>query len=67
MPLGETARRLGHSVETLVSTSVGALDDEEHIANQRIVTYLEPNSPDDMASSPRDELMRSHGSATTTG
>ena len=68
MPLGETARRLGHSVETLVSTSVGALDDEEHIANQRIVTYLEPNSPNDMASSPRDELMRSHGqSATTTG
>lgn len=29
MPLGETARRLGHSVETLVSTCVGALDDEE--------------------------------------
>ncbi len=40
MPLGETARRLGHSVETLVSTYVGALDDEEHISNQRIDTYL---------------------------
>ena len=40
MPLGETARRLGHSVETLVSTYVGALDDEEHIVNQRIDTYL---------------------------
>ncbi len=41
MPLAETARRLGHSVETLVSTYVGALDDEQHIANQRIDTYLE--------------------------
>ncbi len=41
MPLGETARRLGHSVETLVSTYVGALDDEEHVANQRIDTYFD--------------------------
>ena len=40
MPLAETARRLGHSVETLVSTYVGALDDEEHIANQRVDTIL---------------------------
>jgi integrase len=40
MPLAETARRLGHSVETLVSTYVGALDDEEHIANQRVHTIL---------------------------
>ena len=40
MPLAETARRLGHSVETLVTTYVGALDDEEHTANQRIDTYL---------------------------
>ena len=37
------ARRLGHSVETLVSTYIGALDDEEHIANQRIDTYLHPH------------------------
>ena len=40
MPLGETARRLGHSVETLVSTYVGALDDEEEVGNQRIDTIL---------------------------
>ena len=40
MPLGETARRLGHSVDTLVSTYVGALDDEEHIGNQRIDSIL---------------------------
>jgi integrase len=40
MPLGETARRLGHSVETLVSTYIGALDDEEQIANKRIDTIL---------------------------
>ena len=45
MPLGETARRLGHSVETLVSTYVGALDDEEHTANQRIDTYLDAGAP----------------------
>jgi integrase len=36
VPLGETARRLGHSVETLVSTYVGALQDEEHVSNERI-------------------------------
>ncbi len=40
MPLGETARRLGHSVETLVSTYVGALDDEEQVGNQRIDALL---------------------------
>ena len=40
MPLAETARRLGHSVETLVSTYVGALDDEEHVANQRVDSML---------------------------
>ncbi len=40
MPLAETARRLGHSVETLVSTYVGALDDEEHVANQRVDSLL---------------------------
>jgi integrase len=40
VPLAETARRLGHSVETLVSTYVGALDDEEHVGNQRIETVL---------------------------
>ncbi len=40
IPLGETARRLGHSVETLVSTYVGALDDEQHLANQRIEAML---------------------------
>ncbi len=39
VPLGETARRLGHSVETLVSTYVGALDDEP-LANQRIEAML---------------------------
>ena len=45
----ETARRLGHSVETLVSTFVGGLDDEEHIANQRIDTYLQPHVPEPQA------------------
>jgi len=43
MPLAETERRLGQSVETPVSTYIGALDVEEHIANQRIDTYLHPD------------------------
>jgi integrase len=55
MPLGETARRLGHSVETLVSTYVGALDDEEHIANQRIDTYLQTSAA---TSSARPQIAR---------
>ena len=45
MPLAETARRLGHSVETLVTTYVGALDDDEHTANRRIDTYLDASAP----------------------
>lgn len=40
VPLGETARRLGHSVETLVSTYVGALNDEEAVGNERIESLL---------------------------
>ena len=48
VPLAETARRLGHSVETLVSTYVGALDDEERIGNQRIESVLDDTSPADV-------------------
>ncbi|MGI9017488.1 MAG: tyrosine-type recombinase/integrase [Euzebya sp.] len=40
VPLGETARRMGHSVETLVSTYVGALDGDEAIGNARIDAVL---------------------------
>ena len=40
VPLGETARRLGHSVETLVSTYVGALQDDETIGNAKIESFL---------------------------
>lgn len=40
VPLGEVARRLGHSVETLVSTYVGVLDGDEETANQRIDAIL---------------------------
>ena len=39
-PLGEVARRLGHSVETLVSTYVGALAEDETLANERIAKVL---------------------------
>ena len=44
VPLGETARRLGHRVDTLVSTYVGALDGDERIANERIEAVLSPDS-----------------------
>jgi integrase len=40
VPLGEVARRLGHSVETLVSTYVGALVGDEAMANARIDVVL---------------------------
>ncbi len=36
VPLGEIARRLGHSVETLVSIYVGALDGDDLAANKLI-------------------------------
>ncbi len=36
VPLGEVARRLGHSVEVLVSTYVGAIEGDEAVANERI-------------------------------
>jgi hypothetical protein len=40
VPLGEVARRMGHSVDTLVSTYVGALTGDEDLANRRIDTFL---------------------------
>lgn len=40
VPLGEVARRMGHSVETLVSTYVGALQGDETVANERIEAAL---------------------------
>jgi integrase len=36
VPLGEFARRLGHSVETLVTTYAGVLAGDEALANKRI-------------------------------
>lgn len=40
MPLGEAARWLGHSVETLVSTYIGALDGDDTEAKKRIDTAM---------------------------
>jgi integrase len=40
VPLAEVAKRMGHSVETLVSTYVGALDGDETLANERIEATL---------------------------
>lgn len=41
VPLGEVAKRMGHSVETLVSTYVGALQGDEIVSNERIEAALE--------------------------
>jgi integrase len=40
VPLGEVARRLGHSVETLVSTYIGAMEADEELGNERIGSVL---------------------------
>jgi integrase len=40
VPLGEVTRRLGHSVETLVTVYVGALDGDDIEANSRIDSVL---------------------------
>jgi integrase len=40
VPLGDVAARMDHSVETLVSTYVGALEGDEAIANERIEAVL---------------------------
>jgi integrase len=45
-PLGEVARRLGHTVDTLVSTYVGALTGDQEITNTRIQDALEPAAAD---------------------
>ena len=45
VPLGEVARRLGHSVETLVSTYVGAMEADEELANERIDLVLDEEHP----------------------
>ncbi len=48
MPLGEVARRMGHSVETLVSTYVGALTGDEQVANERVDVLLAPSLRPDL-------------------
>jgi integrase len=42
VPLGEVAKRMGHSVQTLVSTYVGALAGDEMLSNERIDATLAP-------------------------
>ena len=39
VPLGEVARRMGHSVETLVATYIGALKGDETASNDMIDEY----------------------------
>lgn len=40
VPLGEVARRMGHSVDTLVANYVGALETDEEISNTKIDEVL---------------------------
>jgi integrase len=48
VPLGEVARRMGHSVDTLVANYVGALETDEEISNTKIDQALSrPASPPD--------------------
>jgi integrase len=42
VPLGEVALRMGHSVETLVRTYVGVLEDDAEVANECIDALLAP-------------------------
>lgn len=49
LPLGEAARRLGHSVDTLVSHYVGALQDEEDVGNAKIERFLDRGPTNEMA------------------
>lgn len=64
VPLGEVAKRMGHSVETLVSTYVGALDGDEAVANVRIEAVLAgPAKPSTVRRSGR----RKEDSVATTG
>lgn len=42
VPLGEAPRRLGHTVETLVSTYIGALDGDDLAANKLIDEAIGP-------------------------
>ncbi|MEO6124292.1 MAG: tyrosine-type recombinase/integrase [Ilumatobacteraceae bacterium] len=44
MPLGEVARRLGHSVDTLVNNYVGALSDDEQASNERMNRFYSNSS-----------------------
>lgn len=52
VPLRVVATRLGHSVETLVSTYVGALEGDDAVANERIEQALSSDRP----SAPGTEL-----------
>ena len=45
VPLGEVARRLGHSIEVLVSTYVGALEGDVDAANRLIEHALAASAP----------------------
>lgn len=57
VPLGVVAMRLGHSVEALVSTYVGALEGDDALANARIEAAL------DVAASSTSAVQLAHPAA----
>ena len=62
VPLAEVARRLGHSVETLVSTYVGALEHDERTGNQRIERILGVAEPTSKGATPKPSIVGGRGS-----
>jgi integrase len=56
VPMGEVARRLGHSVEVLVSTYVGALHGDDFAANRQIDAFLATHDRHDYAGAPENLL-----------
>jgi integrase len=64
VPLGEVAKRMGHSVETLVSTYAGVLEGDEALGNKRISAALAgPKKGPKRRAAPR----RESGQAATAG
>lgn len=59
VPLGEVARRMGHSVDTLVANYVGALETDEEISNTKIDEVLgeAPRRPDPAPARPHLTLV----------
>jgi len=57
VPLGETARRMGHSVETLVAKYIGALKGDEAASNDMIDRYRSSANPSQFEAGARTQTV----------